>query len=77
VGRGTARALRRDGTRPEQVHSARIAFRLDGTIVAIENAFKADVGAYPVEGTGLTLNTVNHLPGPYRVPTTGASARAT
>jgi aerobic carbon-monoxide dehydrogenase large subunit len=52
----------------EQVHSARIAFRRDGTIVAIENAFKADVGAYPVEGTGLTLNTVNHLPGPYRVP---------
>jgi carbon-monoxide dehydrogenase large subunit len=25
------------------------------------------VGAYPLEGDGLTLNTVNHLPGPYRV----------
>jgi len=52
----------------EQVHRARIALRRDGTIVAIDDTFQADVGAYPVEGTGLTLNTVNHLPGPYRVP---------
>jgi carbon-monoxide dehydrogenase large subunit len=52
----------------EQIHAARIALRSDGTIVAIDDAFQADVGAYPVEGTGLTLNTVNHLPGPYRVP---------
>ena len=52
----------------EQVHRARIAFRRDGTIVAVDDVFQADVGAYPVEGTGLTLNTVNHLPGPYRVP---------
>jgi carbon-monoxide dehydrogenase large subunit len=52
----------------EQTHAARIAFRRDGTIVAIDDTFEADVGAYPVEGTGLTLNTVNHLPGPYRVP---------
>jgi carbon-monoxide dehydrogenase large subunit len=52
----------------EQAHAARIAFRRDGTIVAVDDAFQADVGAYPVEGTGLTLNTVNHLPGPYRVP---------
>jgi carbon-monoxide dehydrogenase large subunit len=52
----------------EQVHAARIAFRRDGTIVAIDDAFQADVGAYPLEGTGLTLNTVNHMPGPYRVP---------
>ena len=29
--------------------------------------FLADVGAYPAQGNGLTLNTVNHLPGPYRV----------
>ncbi len=25
------------------------------------------MGAYPAQGNGLTLNTVNHLPGPYRV----------
>jgi CO/xanthine dehydrogenase Mo-binding subunit len=52
----------------EQLHTARIGFTRDGTIVAVDDAFQADVGAYPVEGTGLTLNTVNHLPGPYRVP---------
>jgi carbon-monoxide dehydrogenase large subunit len=52
----------------EQAHEARIGFRRDGTIVAVDDVFQADVGAYPVEGTGLTLNTVNHLPGPYRVP---------
>ena len=52
----------------DQRHDARIGFRRDGTIAAIENEFYADVGAYPAQGDGLTLNTVNHLPGPYRVP---------
>lgn len=51
----------------DQVHDARIGFRGDGTIAAIEDRFLADVGAYPVQGSGLTANTVNHLPGPYRV----------
>jgi aerobic carbon-monoxide dehydrogenase large subunit len=52
----------------EQVHDARIGLDRDGRIVALETAFRADVGAYPAQGDGLTLNTVNHLPGPYRVP---------
>jgi carbon-monoxide dehydrogenase large subunit len=52
----------------EQTHTARIAFRRDGTIVAVDDAFRADAGAYPVDGTGNILNTINHLPGPYRVP---------
>jgi len=51
----------------EQVHEAAIAFAPDGTIAALEDSFLADVGAYPVMGNGLTANTVNHLPGPYRV----------
>jgi aerobic carbon-monoxide dehydrogenase large subunit len=51
----------------EQQHEAAIAFETDGTIAAIEDRFLADVGAYPVMGNGLTANTVNHLPGPYRV----------
>ncbi len=51
----------------EQAHEVRIGFRRDGTIAGIEGRFLADVGAYPAQGTGLTLNTVNHLPGPYRV----------
>src|SRR5436190_635431 len=51
----------------EQTHAARIGFARDGTIVAIDDRFFADVGAYPAQGDGLTANTVNHLPGPYRV----------
>ena len=51
----------------EQDHRARIGFRRDGTIAGIDATFLADVGAYPAQGNGLTLNTVNHLPGPYRV----------
>jgi carbon-monoxide dehydrogenase large subunit len=51
----------------EQEHEAAIAFTADGTIAALEDTFLADVGAYPVMGNGLTANTVNHLPGPYRV----------
>lgn len=52
----------------EQEHEVRVGFTRDGAIVAIDGTFLADVGAYPVEGDGLTMNTVNHLPGPYRVP---------
>jgi CO/xanthine dehydrogenase Mo-binding subunit len=52
----------------EQIHDITVGFTRDGTIVGIDATFLADVGAYPLQGDGLTLNTVNHLPGPYRVP---------
>ncbi len=52
----------------EQEHEVKIAFGSDGRITAIDEKFWADVGAYPVQGDGLTANTMNHLPGPYRVP---------
>jgi aerobic carbon-monoxide dehydrogenase large subunit len=51
----------------DQVHEAKIGFKRDGSIVAVEDSFLADVGAYPIEGDGLTLNTVNHFCAPYRV----------
>ena len=51
----------------DHVHDVRIGFARDGTIAAIDGAFLADVGAYPVEGDGLTANTVNHLAAAYRV----------
>src|SRR3989441_496530 len=51
----------------EQVHDVTIGFARDGRIVGIDATFLADVGAYPAQGDGLTANTVNHLPGPYRV----------
>jgi carbon-monoxide dehydrogenase large subunit len=52
----------------EQQHEATIAFSSDGVIVALDDVFVADVGAYPMAGNGLIANTVNHMPGPYRVP---------
>src|ERR1700730_1344133 len=51
----------------DQIHEARVGFKRDGTIVAVDDSFLADVGAYPVEGESLTLNTVNHFCAPYRV----------
>jgi carbon-monoxide dehydrogenase large subunit len=51
----------------EQEHDVRVGFSRDGTIVAIDGTFLADVGAYPAQGDGLTANTVNHLCAPYRV----------
>jgi aerobic carbon-monoxide dehydrogenase large subunit len=51
-----------------QSHEVTIAFTGAGTIAALDSTFVADVGAYPMMGNGLTANTVNHMPGPYRVP---------
>jgi len=52
----------------DQVHEARIGLARDGRIVAIDTAFTRDHGASPMLGEAITLNTINHLPGPYRVP---------
>jgi carbon-monoxide dehydrogenase large subunit len=52
----------------DQVHQARIGLQRDGRIVAIDTAFTRDHGASPMLGEAITLNTINHLPGPYRVP---------
>ncbi|MBI4589170.1 MAG: xanthine dehydrogenase family protein [Candidatus Rokubacteria bacterium] len=52
----------------DQEHHARLGLRRDGTIVALETTFTRDHGAYPTLGEAITQNTINHLPGPYRVP---------
>src|SRR5260370_33021352 len=52
----------------DQVHEARIGLERDGRIVAIETAFTRDHGVAPTLGEAITLNTINHLPGPYRRP---------
>jgi len=52
----------------DQVHEARIGLERDGHIIAIETAFTRDHGAAPTLGEAITLNTINHLPGPYHVP---------
>ena len=64
---GRAEDLMTSGHDRDQVHRARLGFRKDGTILAVEDSFLADVGAYPIEGESLTLNTVNHFCAPYRV----------
>ena len=52
----------------DQQHTARIGVRRDGAITAIETTFVRDHGAFPTLGDAMTANTINHLPGPYRVP---------
>jgi carbon-monoxide dehydrogenase large subunit len=52
----------------DQAHDARIGLAADGAITAIETRFTRDHGAFPTLGEAITLNTINHLPGPYRVP---------
>ena len=52
----------------DQRHSARLGVMRDGRIAGIETDFTRDHGAYPMLEDVITLNTLNHLPGPYRVP---------
>ncbi|HEX3178293.1 MAG TPA: xanthine dehydrogenase family protein molybdopterin-binding subunit [Methylomirabilota bacterium] len=52
----------------DQAHHARLGVRRDGTVVALQTRFTRDHGAYPTLGEAIALNTINHLPGPYRVP---------
>jgi len=51
----------------DQRHRARLGVAQDGAIAALETEFTRDGGAYPVIGDVITLNTINHLPGPYRI----------
>jgi CO/xanthine dehydrogenase Mo-binding subunit len=52
----------------EQRHEICAGFARDGAIVAIDDRFAADFGAYAVQEDGVTVNTINHMCGPYRVP---------
>jgi carbon-monoxide dehydrogenase large subunit len=58
----------------DQEHEARIGITRAGDITALETHFTRDHGAFPTLGEAITLNTINHLPGPYRVPSYRASA---
>jgi aerobic carbon-monoxide dehydrogenase large subunit len=52
----------------DQTHETRIGVKSDGTIVALETSFTRDHGAFTTLGEAITLNTINHLPGPYKIP---------
>ena len=51
----------------DQRHRARLGIARDGAICAVETEFTRDGGAYPVIGDVISLNSINHLPGPYRI----------
>lgn len=57
-----------------QAHVARLGVAGDGRITALETSFTRDHGAYLALGEVIARNTINHLPGPYRVPTLKATA---
>jgi len=59
----------------DQEHVARLGVRRDGTIAALETAFSRDHGAYLPLGDAIALNTINHLPGPYRIQSLRAVGR--
>jgi len=58
----------------DQRHHARLGVARDGAIAAVETEFTRDGGAYPVIGDVISLNSINHLPGPYRIPNLKGSA---
>jgi aerobic carbon-monoxide dehydrogenase large subunit len=58
-----------------QRHRVRMGLDREGRIVALETRFARDHGAYMPLGEVITRNTINHLPGPYRVPHLGATAQ--
>jgi carbon-monoxide dehydrogenase large subunit len=57
-----------------QEHLARLGLTRDGAITGIETSFTRDHGAYLPLGEVIARNTINHLPGPYRVPAVRATA---
>jgi aerobic carbon-monoxide dehydrogenase large subunit len=57
-----------------QRHVARMGFTRDGTIAAVTTRFTREHGAYMSSGEVVTRNTINHLPGPYRIPSLEVSA---
>src|SRR5262249_9874090 len=52
----------------DQTHETRVGMKSDGGIGALGTAFTRDHGAFTTLGEAITLNTINHLPGPYRIP---------
>jgi carbon-monoxide dehydrogenase large subunit len=59
-----------------QRHVARMGLTRDGAIAAVTTSFSREHGAYMSSGEVVTRNTINHLPGPYRIPNLEVSAEA-
>lgn len=52
----------------EQAHEIALGLDAEGRIVALDDRFFVDGGAFMPFGMAHTANSVNHLTGPYRVP---------
>src|SRR2546422_9715331 len=59
-----------------QVHAISLAARRDGTILAVRDRIRLDLGAYNVWGVVLPYNTVAHLIGPHRIKTMRVGVQA-
>ncbi|MGH2453046.1 MAG: xanthine dehydrogenase family protein molybdopterin-binding subunit [bacterium] len=59
----------------EQLHRVRLAARRDGRLLAVDDAFWMDVGAFP-SAASMMERTIATLPGPYRLPAYRATAHA-
>jgi carbon-monoxide dehydrogenase large subunit len=57
-----------------QRHAARLGLTREGRITALETRFTREHGAYVASGEVVTRNTINHLPGPYRIPSLEVTA---
>src|SRR6266853_624410 len=57
-----------------QRHVARMGLSREGIIAAVATQFTREHGAYVASGEVVTRNTINHLPGPYRIPSLDVTA---
>ena len=57
-----------------QRHVARLGLTREGNITAVATRFTREHGAYVASGEVVTRNTINHLPGPYRIPSLEVTA---
>ncbi|MEA2498670.1 MAG: aerobic carbon-monoxide dehydrogenase large subunit [Actinomycetota bacterium] len=58
----------------DQKHRIALAFDADGRIVALQDDFDVDAGAYNPLGIVIPYNSITHLMGAYRVPNFAATA---
>ena len=58
----------------EQDHTVSLGFSEDGRLLAMQDVFSVDAGAFNALGLVIPYNTVTHLMGPYRVPAFRATA---
>ena len=59
----------------DQIHDVEVGFDDDGRILAFQDRFLTDIGAFNPIGSGVMYNTIAHLAGPYRIENFLAEAK--